>query len=97
MRMDPQTDRVEMRPELIDDALRNRQFAARRGDTLLAAVPGNLTTGYHFLVVDLKGGLPRRLAGIPDRQRDPDLAALWDAMHARFGANLREAPAFALK
>ena len=93
-RIDPKSDRIEVKRELTHGLLEGRQYAAIGDKLLLAAIPTGGTKGLHqFLVIDLAGGPPERVPGTPDENAPPELRELWKAMYAEFGAVLPpEAP-----
>lgn len=83
-RVDPATDRLELRPELHAEMMRSRQYAAFSDKHLLAAVPELDSQEFHFLYFD---GIRYRQVEADDahsRESDMRLAALWGALHARF-------------
>lgn len=88
--VDSRSDRVQVKKQYIDWMRRTRQFAAIGSTRLLAAVP-SMDDGYHLrLLVPLAGGLPRRIDAAPDPALDPEAAALWEALEARYGAILQQ-------
>jgi arylsulfatase A-like enzyme len=86
-RVDPKTDRLEVRPELINDVYQSRQFAAVLGDRILAAIPRENVdiTVYDMVTVGRDGSGARKLRDEPSATEDPQLAQLWDALHSRLG------------
>jgi hypothetical protein len=87
-RIDPLTDRIELRAEWIESMERERQFAALGPTKILAAIPNFQQSAHSILVIDIAGGLPRRIVAPPDANADPEVAALWQALHGRFGERL---------
>jgi arylsulfatase A-like enzyme len=84
--IDPESGRMYIRREERAKLLRQRQYAAIRGQAMVAAVPGYYSDGFRFIYIDpARDPLPRSLDGRPDPVRDPAAAELWDALHARFG------------
>jgi len=87
--LDADSGRVYIRRSERPRLLRERQYAATRGTEMVAAIPGALTPGFRFIHLDTaRGSLPRRLDGPPDPQSAPGAAALWTALHRRFGEAL---------
>ena len=93
-RIDPESDRIEVKKELTHGLLEGRQYGAIGEKLLLAAIPTGGTQGLHqFIVVDLTGGVPQSVPGVPDETAPLELRELWKAMYAEFGAVLPpEAP-----
>lgn len=92
-RVDPDTDRVELRREYHDWLKHMRQFAAIGPRHILAAVPSAIDGRFIYMLVPRQGGFPLRLEAPSDAERDPDAAALWDALWQRFGSILQRGPA----
>jgi arylsulfatase A-like enzyme len=89
-RVDPRTDRVQVKKEYIAWMRRTRQFAAIGPTHVLAAVP-SMSDGRHLrLLVPLAGGFPRRLDTPPDPAVEPEAAMLWQQMETRHGAIMAE-------
>ena len=84
-RVDPVTDRVEMKRHFLDTLRRNRQFAAVGWSQMLAVFPSPRERSFTFLVVDLAGSKPRKLESSEDFTRDEEVHALWKQMCARYG------------
>ncbi len=85
-RVDPDTDRIEMKRKFLDVLRRNRQFAAVGWSKMLGAFPSPSTDIYSFLVVTLEGGgAPRYVMSAEELASDPETAILWNQMCARFG------------
>jgi hypothetical protein len=95
-RIDPDTDRVTVRRTLLNDLLKERQYAAIGTDYLVGAFPNFEGGGYHYLAARLQDGALRKLSGQPSTQ-ELELRALWDALHAQFGAILANRPAVATR
>jgi arylsulfatase A-like enzyme len=87
-RVDPETDRVELRKEAAPQMRRQRQFAAIGSNRLMAAVPSQLDGRFLRLLVPLAGGLPQRVETQPDPALDPEAARLWQALQDRYGGIL---------
>lgn len=84
-RVDPVTDRVELKRAAAPEVKRLRQFAAVGQTRLIAAVPSLATMRHIRLIVPLAGGLARRVESRPDPLADPEAAQLWDALERRYG------------
>ena len=82
-RVDPVTDRIEVKRSRLPGLLIDRQFAAIGHSQLLAVVPRSGGPGQDFLTVPLTGGTPRQL---PDElpAEDGELRALWLALNEKF-------------
>lgn len=88
-RMNPQNGRIEIRPELMPRLLADKERAVITGRWLLAAIPATPEAQRHdFLLVDRRAGLARRLVAPPDPQAEPEIARLWDALHAHYAGEL---------
>jgi len=85
-RVDPVTDRIEMKTKFLDTLRRNRQFAAVGWSQLLGAFPRPLDDSYEFLAVNLQGGLPRRIDTAAGFAADPEISQLWLDLCARYGS-----------
>ena len=74
-RLDPVTDRILVRSELIDQIMSSRQYAALLGDSLAAAIPSSA------------GGYPYRFVYEPGHRGDDpkEEARLREALEDRFG------------
>jgi arylsulfatase A-like enzyme len=84
-RIDPVTDRIEVRQENLVPMLTVRQYAALSDDFLVAAVPyrsEGLT--HHFLVVPATGGPAQLLTHAPGADSPADLRRAWDALQGNF-------------
>lgn len=86
-RVDPDTDRVTVRPTLLPDLLKERHYAAIGNDYLVGAFPNFEGAGYNYLAARLKDGALRRLSIQPSAD-EAELRALWDALQAQFGVIL---------
>jgi hypothetical protein len=88
-RVDPETDRVLIRAERLDELLRNRQYAALRGERMLAAVPSADLLQQHLVYLERRGAPAIWLTRAPE----PADAGydLWSALTQRFEL-VRERP-----
>jgi len=87
--LDADSGRVYIRRSERPRLLRERQYAATRGTEMVAAIPGALSPGFRFIHLDTaRSSLPQHLDGPPDPQSAPGAAALWTALHRRFGEAL---------
>jgi hypothetical protein len=82
------TDRIEVKQSRISDLLIERQYAAVGQQFLVAAVPNKTGPGFEYLTVPLAGGRPRQMFAAPDSS-EPEVLALWNALHAEFGSVFR--------
>ncbi len=82
-RVDAETDRVLIRAERLPALLANRQYAAVRGDELLAAVPSESTREQHVLYVKSPGSAPVWFSSPPAAEAGAPYE-LWNALSARF-------------
>jgi arylsulfatase A-like enzyme len=84
-RVDPQTDRLKVRPDAIDAILSTRQYAAQLGNSMAAAVPaGNDDHLYRFIYIPARGPSP-------DGHDDPkERTRLRQALEQRFKLRFRE-------
>jgi hypothetical protein len=86
-RVDRATDRIQVKPARLKGLLANRQYAAIGEHHLVAAFPDG-QGGFDYLAVPLAGGTPRRLLAEP-AAGEPELHALWTALHSEFHAVLQ--------
>lgn len=82
-RVDPETDRVMVRRELLNEVMRSRQYAALQHDKLLAVVPAK-REGEPSTVLLARSGSPPKPVEHPDRDPDPSVRDLWSALQERF-------------
>jgi hypothetical protein len=87
-RVDPATDRIEMKRQFLDNLQRNRQFAAVGWSKMLGVFPDPVSRSFSFLVVDLKGGAPQSMLAADDFGADPEVGAMWKQLCQRFGTIL---------
>lgn len=87
--IDRKTDRLSIRPKFLGALLAGRQFAAVGEQHIVGAFPSATGRGSDFLAVALAGGEPRLLLSEPQAD-EPELRALWMALHTEFGALLDE-------
>ncbi|MCP5327696.1 MAG: sulfatase-like hydrolase/transferase [Steroidobacteraceae bacterium] len=89
--IDPETGRMNIRRNERAKLLRQRQYAAVRGNSMVAAVPGYYTEGFRFIYINPeRGPLPRNLSERPDPEIDPTATQLWDALFARFAESFSD-------
>lgn len=91
-RVDPQSDRVLVRTELLERVLEERQFAAFFGNQMLAVVPIQTDRGMTRRSILVERGHRPRAIDDPDRDEDAQVKRLWDALNARY-PSLRLLPA----
>jgi len=95
-RVDPQTDRIELRPENLPRILRERQYGVLLRDRMLAAIPSHTGEGYDLFTLSAMGASSQRMAPVTlDSSAAPELQQLGRALEARFGINLRPPSAVA--
>jgi arylsulfatase A-like enzyme len=90
-RIDPVTDRLEIKRGFVPRLLRERQYAALGKEFLIAAIPPNDeadTRGFQYFVVDQRGGKPQPLNGPPGPEAPAEVQALWQALQGHFGSVL---------
>lgn len=85
-RLDPDTDRILMREDRVESLLRRRQYAAIRGNSLVAAVPADDSSGFRFLAVERDGGVPVELD--MTSKDSGEVGALIEALQRQFGERL---------
>jgi arylsulfatase A-like enzyme len=87
--MDPDTGRFEVRPELVEKLIADKERAALSQNWLLAAIPvGEGRKLQKYVLVSRRGGLPRRLESPPAQDADPEIRGLWQALNERYGAEM---------
>jgi arylsulfatase A-like enzyme len=87
--MNPQTARFELRAEVMDHLIRDKERAVLSANYLLASFPadGDLQK---YVLVGRQGQPPQRLETAPDERADPELRSLWKALHDHYGSELRQ-------
>jgi Sulfatase len=90
-RIDPDTDRILIREEFMEEILANRQYAASRNGRVLASLPA--TGGLDRPLAYLEGpeSAPRWIGAEVGKQAEPELAELRLALESRFPAIQRGA------
>jgi hypothetical protein len=84
-RIDPVTDRIEVRREHLTPMLAIRQYAAIGDEWMLVAVPFRAEgLSHHYLVLPKTGGVPQLLASAPTPDAPEDLRRVWNAMQSTF-------------
>jgi hypothetical protein len=86
-RVDRSTDRIQIKPARLQGLLTSRQYAAIGDHHVVAAFPSGQGK-FDYLAVALAGGAPRRLLAEPGPE-EPELHALWAALHSEFHAVLQ--------
>jgi arylsulfatase A-like enzyme len=86
--MNPATARFEMRAEIMDHLIRDKERAALSSNYLLASLP-TTEDRQKYVLVGRRGQPPLRIEKAPDSSADPELRALWDALHAHYGDEMR--------
>lgn len=87
-RINPATGWVEIRTDIWNELLAVRERAAIGATQLLAAVPDATPGNTIYVVASRFGGVPRRLSGAPGADDDPEVRALWEALHREFQGEL---------
>ncbi len=88
--MNPATGRFEVRPELLDRLIADKERAVLSSNWLLASIPaGEQFETQKYVLVSRRGGLPRRLESAAHAQSDPEVWALWNALETHYGDELR--------
>jgi hypothetical protein len=87
-RVDAETDRVLIRPELLPRLLTTRQYAVVRGEELLAAVPAESAQEQRVLYIESPGSTPVWFSTPPTATTGAPYE-LWNALSGRF-AYVRE-------
>jgi hypothetical protein len=82
--IDPESDRVLIRLENIDDILAKRQYAAELNGDILASVPTASAQQQFLLYFDPEQSVTRWLERAPDDAGDEHLYRLWKALEQRF-------------
>jgi hypothetical protein len=83
-RVDPVTDRVLVRTELLSQVLVHRQFAALKGNSMLAVVPINTPDGLVQRAVLVESGQQPIVVDVPGSSQREDVRELWTALMARY-------------
>jgi arylsulfatase A-like enzyme len=83
-RVDPRSDRVVVRAELLEEMMEQRQFAALKGTKMLAAVPIQARDGQTRRAFLVKGTQRPVLVSNPEYSTDADVRYLWDALTKRY-------------
>ena len=81
--IDPETDLLSVRPDMVDEILSGRQFAAMRRGTLLAALPTTDNKRQTLVFLDRNETAVREIFG-PVADFDPPVQELWLALSQRF-------------
>ena len=89
--VDPDTDRVLVRPQFVDEMLATRQYAAESRGRIFASIPAADFRQQHLLYYDPVTDLPRWFDQPPTASDGPEPVALWEALTQRF-APVRERP-----
>jgi len=84
----PETGRIELKTEQWSYMVTGKERAAIQGDWLLAAIPVGEGREHRYVLVNRRGGLPRRLLVVPDAKADPVAATLYEALHQRYPGEL---------
>jgi hypothetical protein len=92
--VDPVTDRVRIRADLVDGVLARRQYAAEMNGHMLAAFPAAHTDEQYLVYFDAESDSLSWLEQGPSVSDGPVVEQLWAAIQSRFPAvnNRRVAP-----
>lgn len=82
-RVDSKSDRVMVRRELLSTVLQRRQFAALKGDKMLAVVPIETSEGLIRRTILVKDGCQPVVVADPGNG-EGDVRELWTALNSRF-------------
>jgi hypothetical protein len=83
-KIDPATDRIEIRKERLGELLEQRQYAAFDEERLLALMPDEATR-YRLFVVRRDTSEAQRVTAIPSPTVYPDLVPLYQELAWRYG------------
>jgi hypothetical protein len=83
-RIDPATDRVEVRRDHLSRILDSRQYAAVLDGHWMASVPTLDLDGQHLVHIGPKNGGPVWLDAPPSADGEPNQLQLWQALRNRF-------------
>lgn len=84
-RVDPDTDRVHVREQAVDEILVNREYAALRDGHVLASLPAYDAEMQHLVYLAPGAVEPVWLAARPE-SASGEVGALWSALRGRFDA-----------
>jgi hypothetical protein len=91
--MNPESARLEVRPELLPRLVADKERAAFTRDWFLGAMPTPDGPQSHvYLFAGRRGESPRRVREVPT-DRDPELRRLWLALREHYGEELPDLPA----
>jgi arylsulfatase A-like enzyme len=82
--IDRDTDRIQVKRNRLESLLLDREYAAIGDNYLLGVFPSPVRPDHDYLVVPVSGGAPRQIFEQPS-ETEPELRALWNALHAEFG------------
>jgi arylsulfatase A-like enzyme len=87
--MNPVNGRFEVRKELLQRLMQDKERAAFTKRWLLAAIPIEFGADRtRYVLIDRQSGPPRRLVQAPDANAEPEVARLWAAFHQHYGDEL---------
>lgn len=89
--IDPVSDRISVRRELVIALLEARQFAALSNKALVAAIPDPQGGDHGYVLLRdpfIQGGAVVRLEGTPQDAPDPEVRRLWLTLQAKFARTL---------
>lgn len=82
--VDPVTDRLSIRPEMLGKVLSGRQFAALHDGAILAALPAQNAGGQYLVYLSDARSSPIWLTAAPDATTNPRVHYLWTSLSRRF-------------
>lgn len=92
--VDPASGWVQLKADRLPEIFAAKERAAFDRDWLLAALPDG-HGGHEYLATRRQRPLPARVYARPSAAEHPEVARLWDALHARFPGELPGLPAAA--
>lgn len=82
-RVDPRSDRISVRRDLLPEVVQRRQFAALMGDKMLAVIPIETADGLIRRTILMEDGHDPLIIADP-ANGDRDVKSLWTALNSRF-------------
>lgn len=88
--MNPSTGRFEVRRELMNRLISDKERAALTSKWMLASIPAvDRQSLQKYVLVGLQGQSPQRLTAPPAADADPEIRALWQALADHYGSEMR--------
>lgn len=82
--LDPDTDRLTIRPEMLGDVMNGREFAALYDGEILAAIPDDILDGQYLVYKGAGESSAEWLDALPDESTNPRAHHLWASLYHRF-------------